>query len=152
MKKMLVIVSLLAFAICLASGAQAASFPSSALAFNVVGSNVYVVLSCKLAGTIKMQGGTQKFYTLSGLSLDTGVANSAYPVAGSGYVKGTQFIFSLSGSYLTFFADMEGVLEKTNTGAQGVMGRVSSNAGWGNPFPATPAAIIAVSPKTVPLP
>jgi hypothetical protein len=154
MKKCLIVLMVLVLSLSAATGARAAGFPASATAFKLTagGNDFYVVLSVKLSGAVKMAGGPVKFYRLSGSFINPNPPGAyTVPLSGAGYLYQNKLILTLSGSMfvsgLPVFFNLEGILDKANSGAQGIYFRGSHI--WGD---ASPYVVTQVSPKTVPRP
>jgi hypothetical protein len=135
MKKRLMVLLILAMSLSLAGEVLAAKFPGATVGFRWGVTNVYSILTLKLNGTAKMAS-PMKFYTVSGVTCDTVNGDQQYPVSGSAYVTGpagTQtLVFSLSGTLLAEFIDLEGHIGQT-TGTGNVAVRVSLGNTWGTP-------------------
>ena len=134
MKKRLMVLLILAMSLSLAGGALAAKFPGATVGFQWNNDpSVYTILTLKLNGTAKMAS-PMKFYTVSGVTFDTANAIAQYPVSGSAYVTGPagnqHLIFSLSGTLIQDFIDLEGAISQPIV-AGTVFVRVSQNNVWG---------------------
>jgi hypothetical protein len=154
MKKRLMVLLILAMSLSLAGGALAAKFPGATVGFRWGTTDVYSILTLKLNGTAKMDSPV-KFYMVSGVTFDTTNPIAQYPVSGSAYIKGPvgsqTLVFSLSGTLLTEFIDLEGSIPQT-TGAGGVYVRVSPSNTWGTPVQVPITVLTADQIKALTLP
>jgi hypothetical protein len=155
MKKRLMVLLILALSLSLAGGALAAKFPGATVGFQWQNDpNVFTILTLKLNGTAKMASPI-KFYTVSGVSFDTTNPIAQYPVSGSAYIKGPvgdqRLIFSLSGTLMIDFIDMEGAIHQT-PGGDIVIVRLSQDNVWGTPVQVPITALTAAQIKALTLP
>ena len=96
MKKLVLILTVMALSLCLASAALAAGAAApKELCLHLDTTAVDMMLSIKLNGTVKGSVGPIKFYAIHG---EANGNSAGWPIAGTGHIQNGIFHFSVTGS------------------------------------------------------